>query len=49
VLIDVDDVQPRVGEEAGNRGDQPRPIRAGEQQARGVGFGIDARIMPVSA
>ena len=33
VLVDVDDVEPGVGEEAADRGDQPRPVRAGEEQA----------------
>jgi hypothetical protein len=47
VLIDVDDVQPRFGEEAGDRRDQPRPIGAGEQQARGVGVRSDQGIMPI--
>ena len=34
VLVGVDDVEPGVGEEAADRGDQPRPVGAGEQQAR---------------
>jgi hypothetical protein len=38
VLVDVDDVQPGVGEEARDGGDQPRSIRAGEQEARGIGI-----------
>ena len=45
VLIDVDDVQPGVGEEPRDRGDQPRPIRAGEQQSRGFGLRSDQGIM----
>jgi hypothetical protein len=34
VLVGVDDVEPGVGEEAADGGDQSRPVRAGEQQAR---------------
>ena len=34
VLIGVDDVEPGVGEEAADGGDQPGPVGAGEQQAR---------------
>ena len=34
VLVGVDDVEPGLGEEATDRGDQPRPVGAGEQQAR---------------
>jgi hypothetical protein len=34
VLVGVDDVEPRVGEEAACRGDQPRPVGAGEKKAR---------------
>jgi hypothetical protein len=45
VLVGVDDVEAGVGEEAADRGDQPRPVRAGEQQAR-CGVLGDARIMP---
>jgi hypothetical protein len=33
VLVGVDDVEPGVGEEAADGGDQPGPIRAGEEQA----------------
>jgi hypothetical protein len=47
VLIDVDDVQPRFGEEAADRRDQPRPIRADKQQARGFGIRSDQVIMPI--
>ncbi|HEY2478532.1 MAG TPA: hypothetical protein VGI17_07365 [Solirubrobacterales bacterium] len=47
MLIDVDDVQPGVGKEARNRGDQPRPVRAGKQQAGGVGVWSDQGIMPI--
>jgi heavy metal translocating P-type ATPase len=36
VLVGVDDVEAGVGEEAADRGDQARPVGAGEQQARGV-------------
>jgi hypothetical protein len=32
VLVGVDDVETGVGEEAADRGDQPRPVRAGEEQ-----------------
>jgi hypothetical protein len=45
VLVGVDDVEAGVGEEAADRGDQARPVRAGEQQAR-CGVLGDARIMP---
>jgi hypothetical protein len=45
VLIGVEDVEARLGEEAADRGDQPRPVRAGKQQA-GCGLRGDARIMP---
>jgi hypothetical protein len=45
VLVGIDDVEAGVGEEAADRGDQPRPVRAGEQQARCRVLG-DARIMP---
>jgi hypothetical protein len=34
VLVGVDDVEAGIGEEAADRGDQPRPVRAGQQQAR---------------
>ena len=34
VLVGVDDVEPGVGEEAADGRDQPRPVGAGEQQAR---------------
>jgi hypothetical protein len=47
VLIDLDDVQPRFGEEAADRRDQPRPIRAGEQQTSGFGGRSDQGIMPI--
>jgi len=47
VLVDVDDVQPGAGEEAGDGRDQPRPIWAGEQQAGGVGVWSDQGIMPI--
>jgi hypothetical protein len=47
VLVDVDDVQPGLGKEARDRRDQPRPIRAGKQQARGVGVRSDQGIMPI--
>jgi hypothetical protein len=47
VLVDVDDVQARFGEEAGDRRDQPRPIGAGEQKARGIGVRSDQGIMPI--
>jgi heavy metal translocating P-type ATPase len=50
VLVGVDDVEAGVGEEAADRGDQPRPVRAGEQQARGVGWLVgDGGMMPVEA
>jgi hypothetical protein len=41
VLVDVDDVQPGFGEEARDGRDQAGPIRAGEQEARGVGVRND--------
>lgn len=34
VLVGVEDVEPGVGEKAADRGDQSRPVRAGEQQSR---------------
>lgn len=34
MLIGVDDVEPGVGEEATDRGDQPRPVGTGKEQAR---------------
>jgi hypothetical protein len=34
VLVGVDDVPAGLGEEAADRRDQARPVRAGEQQAR---------------
>jgi hypothetical protein len=34
MLVRVDDVEARVGEEAADAGDQPRPVRAGEEQSR---------------
>ncbi len=33
VLVDVDDVEPGVGQEAADGRDQPWPVRAGKQQA----------------
>jgi hypothetical protein len=33
VLIGIDDVEPGLGEEAADRSDQSRLIRAGKQQA----------------
>ena len=36
VLVGVDDVEAGFGEEAADRGDQPGPVGAGEQQSRGV-------------
>ena len=47
VLVGVDDVAAGVGEEAADRGDQPRLIRAGEQQARGGGLAGDAGMIAV--
>jgi hypothetical protein len=44
VLIGVDDVEPSLGEEAADRGDQSRPVGAGKQQARCRGIG-DSRII----
>jgi hypothetical protein len=49
VLVGVDDVQPGVGEEAADGGDQPRPVGAGEQQARCGGVVGDAGMMAVAA
>jgi hypothetical protein len=34
VLVGIDDVEPGIGEEAADRGDQPRPVRAGEEKSR---------------
>jgi hypothetical protein len=34
VLVGVDDVEAGIGEEAADRCDQSRPVRAGKQQAR---------------
>ena len=34
VLVGVDDVEPGLGEEAADGGDQPRPVGAGEEQPR---------------
>jgi hypothetical protein len=42
VLVGVDDVEAGLGEEAADRGDQPRPVGAGEQQARGGRVAGDA-------
>jgi hypothetical protein len=33
VLVGIDDVEAGIGEEAADRGNQARPVRAGEQQA----------------
>jgi len=33
VLVRVDDVEPGVGEEAADGGDQPRPVWTGEEKA----------------
>jgi hypothetical protein len=33
VLVGVDDVEAGVGEEPADRGDQPRAVRTGQQQA----------------
>jgi hypothetical protein len=49
VLVGVDDVAPGLGEEAADRGDQPRLVRAGEQQAGGRGPVGDARMIPIQA
>jgi len=38
VLVGVDDVEAGIGEEAADGGDQARPVRAGEQQARCLGI-----------
>jgi hypothetical protein len=45
VLVGVDDVEPGLGEEAADRGNQPGPVRTGEQQARCRLLG-DLRIIP---
>jgi hypothetical protein len=42
VLIGIDDVEPGVGQEAADRGDQTGPVGAGEQQARCGGLPVDA-------
>ena len=47
VLVGVDDVEPGVGEEAADGGDQPRPVGAGEQQA-GCGLLGDPPMMAVA-
>jgi len=46
VLVGVDDVEPGVGEEAADRGDQPRAVGAGEQQAGAVDLAGDPGMMP---
>jgi hypothetical protein len=45
VLVGVDDVAAGLGEEAADGGDQPGLIGAGEQQSRGGGLAVDARII----
>ena len=47
VLVGVDDVEAGLGEEAADRGDQPRPVGAGKQQARCRRLG-DRPIIPAS-
>jgi hypothetical protein len=47
VLVGVDDIEPGVGEEAADGGDQPRPVGAGEQQA-GCGLVGDPPMMAVA-
>ena len=47
VLVGVDDVEPGLGEEAADRGDQTRPVGAGKQQARCRRFG-DRPIIPIA-
>jgi len=45
VLVGVEDVALRLGEEAADRGDQTGPVGAGEEQARGRRLAVDARII----
>jgi hypothetical protein len=47
VLVGVDDVAAGLGEEAADRGDQPRPVGTGEEQARGGGLAADAGMIAV--
>jgi len=46
VLVGVDDVEPGLGEEAADRGDQAGTIGAGEQEAGAVGLAGDVGMMP---
>jgi heavy metal translocating P-type ATPase len=45
VLVGVDDVEAGLGQEAADGGDQPGPVRAGEQQAGGGRLTVDAGMM----
>jgi hypothetical protein len=49
VLIGIDDVAARVGEEAADGGDQAGLVGTGEQQTRGGGLAVDAGMITAGA